>query len=214
MGFILLFLRAPIRVVVGREGFARTIRRATERSGMTMIGETGGAEDGAAVEDRQDLLLGLRHLAIPELEVTTVLLFPILVEIDQNVDAPVELELVVLVEVGVDGKFAPGLNLVQPAPDIIGIGDNTLDARKRFEKLEQRAGVQKVKYIAHRRRQVLHHIKGQFSFIGIVELVPLQLLGLGKIPKSRFEGGRGQKIIEVNIGKGFVALILARLLLG
>ena len=137
-----------------------------------MIRETGGAEDGAAVKNRQDLLFSLRHLAIPKFEMAAVFFLPILIKVNQNIDTPVELELLMLVEVGVDRKFAARLDLMQTAADIIRVGNDALDPGKRFQKLEHRAGIQEVENVAHRRREILDDVKGQLSLIRIVELAP------------------------------------------
>src|SRR5271170_622785 len=99
------------------------------------------AEDSAPVKERQNLLLGSGHVLVPELEVASVFLFPILVQVDQDIDAAVELELGMQVVIGVDRKLATGLDLMQSAAYEIGIGDDTLNAGERFEKLEHRAAV-------------------------------------------------------------------------
>src|ERR1700739_3202666 len=91
VGIADLFFRPTVGIVVRCDGFAGPIRRAGKRRRMAVVRVVGGAEDSAAVEDRQDLLLRPGHLAIPELEMAAVFFVPVLVQIDQDVDAPIEL---------------------------------------------------------------------------------------------------------------------------
>jgi hypothetical protein len=62
----------------------------------------GGAENDAAVEYGKDFLRALRHRSIPQLEMASEFFSPVLVQIKQQVDAPIKPESLILVEVGVD----------------------------------------------------------------------------------------------------------------
>src|ERR1700733_6055895 len=102
MGEPRVLFRASIGVVVRRNGLPIAIGRACQWYGMTVKRNTRRAEDGAAVEDRQDLLLRSRHLPIPQLEMAAVLFLPILVEINEDIDAPIQPQTLVVAEVCVD----------------------------------------------------------------------------------------------------------------
>src|ERR1043166_1773519 len=109
---------------------------------MAVVGEIRRAEDHAPIEDRKHAAFALCHLAVPELEMTSVLLFPLAIQIDDDVEATVELQLLVPVEICVDLEEAAGHNLVQTAALIVGIGNEALDPGKRFQELEEDGGIE------------------------------------------------------------------------
>src|SRR5215472_6676351 len=132
----LLLGRSSVREIIGRERFSRPIFGTGQRLGVAVIGKVGGVEYHRPIEHRKDAMNRPGHLAIPELEVTSELFLPILVEIDDQVQATVEVEPLVLIEIGVHREVAPALNLMEPASPIVRIGDETLDSRERLQKLE------------------------------------------------------------------------------
>src|SRR3954453_6667419 len=71
--------RPAVGVVVERDRLAAPPRRAGERLRMAVVGEVRGAEDHRAVEHRQDLPLAAGHVAVPQLELPSILLPPVLV---------------------------------------------------------------------------------------------------------------------------------------
>jgi hypothetical protein len=78
-------------------------------------------EHNTPVEQRSDPLHRTLELIIPELEVTPVLVGPLPVEVEDQVEAPVETQLIVTVEVGVDVEEATVLDLVEPAADEVRV---------------------------------------------------------------------------------------------
>ncbi len=60
----------------------------------------------AAVEERGHLHAFMLHGLVPELERAAVTFLPILVEIDQHVEAALQMELLVDAEIGVDAELA------------------------------------------------------------------------------------------------------------
>ena len=64
-----------------------------------MIGKFGSTEDGAAIENWQNLLPCGTHITVPKLEMTAVLFLPILVQVNQKINAPIEFELSVSIKV-------------------------------------------------------------------------------------------------------------------
>src|ERR1700677_3748783 len=97
---------------------------------MPVIRNRGRCKNRATVKDRQKLLLSGSHISVPELEMSTVLFFPILVEVDEKVNAALQIQSWVMVEVRMDRKFTAGFYLVKPSPEIIRIGDDPLDTRQ------------------------------------------------------------------------------------
>src|SRR6202522_2398712 len=90
-----------------------------------------------------------------------VLFFPILVQIYKDVDAPVQPELLVVAEGGMDLEQATWPNLVETASGEIRIGQHTPDPRQGLQKLEHGAAIQEPQHIPNRLGQPLHHIEGQ-----------------------------------------------------
>ena len=59
------FFGSTVGVVVRSNRFAGPLRRAIEWRRMDVIRGAGGAEDSAAIEERKDLLIRVRHLLVP-----------------------------------------------------------------------------------------------------------------------------------------------------
>ncbi len=125
-----------------------------------MIRRARRVEDGAAIEERQDLLPSHTHISLPKLKVPAIFLFPVFVQIDQNVDPAIEFKLRMPVKVRMHGKFASWLDLVQAAPSIIGVGSQALDPGQRFQKPKHGPAIQKIKNIAVSSGQIFHQVKG------------------------------------------------------
>src|ERR1700690_2977710 len=102
---------------------------------MPVIGKACGAKDRETIEKWQDLLLGVAHFPIPQLEVSAVFFLPVFVQIDQHIDSTVQLELRVKVEIRMHLERATRFDLVQSAAHIVRVGDNALDACERLKKL-------------------------------------------------------------------------------
>src|SRR5262249_11849992 len=118
--------------------------------------------------------------------VPAVLFFPVLVEVDEDVDAALEIELGVMVKVRVHAQLAAGLDLMESSADVVWIGNDALDAGKNLEELDHRTAVEEEENIARAGRPALYTGKGQLLFVGIVELLPLQFFGLRKFTQCSF----------------------------
>src|SRR5689334_21262406 len=75
----------------------------------------------------------IAHVLVPQLQRAAVVVIPILVEVDQQVEPPLQAKAFMDVEVGMDPKVPAALRFVQPAAFEMGVGDETLDAGKFFE---------------------------------------------------------------------------------
>lgn len=96
------------------------------------------------VINRQHLLQALLHPHIPKLQVTAVLLLPVLGQVNDHVQAPFDVELFVQPKIRVHTQEAAGSGFVQAAAGEIGIGNQPLDAGEFFEELQHGCGVEGV----------------------------------------------------------------------
>lgn len=115
--------RSAVAVIVKGEGLPGISRRTGERFGMPVEGKVCGVEDDAAVEKGQNFFAELGHIFVPEFEVSAVFLLPILVQVDQQVETPIELEAIVTAKVNVHLEIASWLNLMQSTPFKVWIGN-------------------------------------------------------------------------------------------
>src|SRR5713226_401565 len=131
-----------------------------------------------------------------------VLLFPILVQVNQHVEPAVELQLRMDVEVGVDLEKPARLDLMQPPTTKVGIRDQPLDSGERFEPQQRLEGVQIVEKIANcfRERASLVRVS-ELLFLRIVELHPLHGPRVGKVAQDRFEDVRVEESVQDNVRK-------------
>ena len=167
-----------------------------------------GAEDGASVEDGQNFLLRPLHLAVPQFEVAAVFFFPILVQIDQNIDAAVQAKTVVITEVGVHFQKSSGLDLVQSSANVGGVGQHTLNPGQRLKKFEHGAGIEEVENIPDRGRQFFYRIESQFLvLIHIFVCKPVHFFRLRKIAECGFGHIDGEEVIKVNVWVRLVGVV-------
>src|SRR5207253_1494877 len=87
-------------------------------------------------------------IAAPQLEMSAPFFTPIAVEIDQQVEAPVELQLGMDVEVGVNFQKSARLDLMESAAAEVGVGNQSVDPGQRFEPQQHLEGVHVVEKIA------------------------------------------------------------------
>lgn len=84
-----------------------------------MVGVVGNLERDHPVEEGGDGLAPPGHRLVPELEVSTPLLVPPGIEVDEHVDAAMRLQLVVAIEVRVDlEEVAPSNQMGAPADEV------------------------------------------------------------------------------------------------
>src|SRR5713101_8304008 len=137
------FLGGPtIAEIVECERFARHALGALQWVRVTMIGEVCGPENHKSIEHRQNLRLAPGHITVPELKMTAIFLAPILVQVEQHIEAPVETVTRMLVKVGMDCELSPPHDLVKPAPVEARIGHQIGDSCYVAEKFEERDGIQ------------------------------------------------------------------------
>src|SRR6516165_5086300 len=104
---------------------------------MTVIGEVCRAEDHHSIEDRQHLGLAARHVAIPQLQVSAVVLAPVLVQVEKEIQAPAEAVSAVLVEVGMNAQLPAAHDLMESATVKPWIGNQIRNSGHGAEELEE-----------------------------------------------------------------------------
>ena len=107
-----------------------------------MVRAIGDVEDHHATEGRCDRVRALSHLRVPELELAAPARLPALVQVEQEVDSPVQIQQWVDVEVGVDSEEAARPQLVQSAPEQVGIAHEAGNPGQLLEELDHRPAVE------------------------------------------------------------------------
>ena len=82
-----------------------------------------GAECHGASENRQDTRLARFHLLIPQFEMTAEFIFPVVVEIEQEIETSFELQCLLDIEVGVNAEMPSGHGLMQAPTRKVGVGN-------------------------------------------------------------------------------------------
>src|SRR6188474_2394083 len=105
--------------------------------GMPVVAEVGRVEDDDPVEDRRDGFHALLAGTIPELQLAAPGGIPVLIEIQQKIEPPPEVQTGMQIEVRVDAEGAFATDLVQTAAADMRIGNQSLDAGQTFEKVQK-----------------------------------------------------------------------------
>src|SRR5882672_5305067 len=98
-----------------------------------------------------------------------VALFPILIEIDQQIDPPVQVKIRMFVEVGMDLQKASPPDLMKTSPAEIRVRDQSVDPRKGAEVFQEGLSVQKMNQFPRHRTKPVFAPGCQLLLIGIVE---------------------------------------------
>ena len=69
---------------------------------MAMVRKIGSAKDHHAIEHRQNLGFASSHVAVPQLQMTAVILPPILVQIEQEIQPSIETKVVMFIKIYVN----------------------------------------------------------------------------------------------------------------
>ncbi len=169
---------------------------------MPVPRRVGRREDHGAVEERQDVLPARSPVAIPQLEVAAPLLLPLPVQIDEKVQAPVELQFRMDVEVGVHLQESARLDLMETAAPEVGIGDEAVDAGERLEPEQHLEAVHVVEKLADRFRDAAALVEvAELLLQRIVELHPSRALAIGEIAQHRLELGVVEEAVDHDVWK-------------
>ena len=98
-----------------------------------------------------------------------------------------------MVEISVNSKFATRLNLVQPSPDVIGIGDHAVYTGQNLQEFEHRPTIHKIEDVPYAHGESLHYIERQLLFLGISNSLHLTCRGSGKSRKAASAAFVGKK---------------------
>jgi len=124
-------------VVVQRDGSARQSGRMIDRLRVAVKRSRRGIENNASVEDRFDAKAAFAHRLIPDFEISSVFLFPLFVQVDQNVETTLKLQLRVTVEIGMDVEVTSLVDLMKAPASKVGVRNQTRDASQIFEKSDE-----------------------------------------------------------------------------
>jgi hypothetical protein len=185
---------------------------------MAVKGEVSRIEEDEAVEDGQDPLLAAAHVAAPELEVPAPLLLPVLVQKHERVQAPIDLELGVNVEVGVDLQKPTGHDLVQATAPVVRIWNEAVNPGQRFQESQENGRVEVEEHpfrVPGERRGSRHsRIRLELPLGGIVVAFPSRFLDVRKLLEEVAEHVVGKEAVDDDMGEGCVRRELRAVSLG
>ena len=95
---------------------------------VSVRGQVCDIENHHAVEIRDDFFAAALHVRVPEFQFSTPFRIPVVVEIEQGIDSPVELRFVVLIEVNVNVQLATRFDLVESTTNEMGVGYDALNS--------------------------------------------------------------------------------------
>jgi uncharacterized protein (DUF1684 family) len=102
-----LFCGPAIAEVIERKRFASHPLGALQWVGMSVIRKVRRAKDHHPIEYRQNLGLATTHIPVPEFQVAAVFLPPIFVQIQEQIEPPIEAVIPMFVKIGMYRKFTP-----------------------------------------------------------------------------------------------------------
>src|SRR5689334_1085681 len=108
-------------------------------------------------------------------------LLPVLVEVKEPVEPAVEVQAGVPVEIRVHLQVAAGPDLVKAATCEVGVGNQALDTGEALEEVDEHLTVELGKEVAGGRPEALEVRKSQLDLLGVVELLPFGIAGLGEL---------------------------------
>src|SRR5271156_3308875 len=91
--------RTAVAEIVKRERLASHVVRTLQWVRMSVVREIRRAEDHYPIEYRQHFRLATAHVAVPQLQVAAIFFTPILVQVQKQIQASVQSELSMLVEI-------------------------------------------------------------------------------------------------------------------
>ena len=104
---------------------------------IPVIALGGCIEHYTTAKDRNNRLHAFRHFVVPELQLPAILFFPVLVEIDQYVQAAFQVQNGMMVEVGMNGEMATVANLMKSTANIVWVWDEALNSRDVLQHLDE-----------------------------------------------------------------------------
>src|ERR1700677_1688786 len=195
-----LFRGTTVTEVIQGKRFASYIFRACKRIRVPVIGKVRGAKDHDAVEIRGHFRFAPIHLAVPQLQVPTILFAPILIQIQQQIDPPIKSKLPMFVEIRVYSQFAPTDYLMKAAPFKARVGNQIIDAGDGTQKLEKSYGIQVVHEQARGWPERSLCGRCKLDLLRGVELLPANGSWFREFPEPLIDDARRKKIIEHNVG--------------
>ena len=128
--------------IIKRETLPSAIRRAHQGIRLSMGRSSVGRKDHAAIENRQYALVAFGEVLVPQFKMTAKFFFPILVQIQDQVQFSPHLRSAVMTEIGMNREASSPSRQVIAAAVESKIGDKSIESREDFEKIEKRCGVE------------------------------------------------------------------------
>ena len=99
-------------------------------------------EDDRSPEDRLNANCAVAHVLVPELELATIVIRPVFIQVDEQVQSTFEAQPLVDIEIRMDAKMTTTLGLMQAAAVEVRIRDESLDAGQLLEETKEGLAVQ------------------------------------------------------------------------
>ena len=132
-----------------------------------------------------------------------VFLSPVLVQVQQQIQAPVEIEITMLVEVRMHAQFSAADDLMQTATLESRIGNQMFDAGHLTQEFEKRHRVEVIHEKSRHGAKRLFGGRGQLDLLAIVEFLPADRVRRREFPQNFIYQGRIEKVVEHNVRKRF-----------
>jgi hypothetical protein len=113
----------------------------------------GRIENYTSVENRNYGLGASGHALIPQFELATILRSPVLVEIDQHIDAPLQIHRLVMIEVSMHRQVTALMDAVEACAGKIWIRDESFYSGNVFNDADEWARVERVEDLSCGRRE-------------------------------------------------------------
>ena len=135
---------------------------------------------------------------------------PPLREVKQGVHAPIGLQLVVPIEVGVNVQEIAGRAHVRPATNEIGVGKQAIDAGQRFKEKRELARVELSQHLAKEVRKLGLIMLVAAAIVLVVALDPPDVIVTGEGSRQRVRHVFRKEVVDADVREGRGALIFLR----
>jgi hypothetical protein len=192
---------AAIAEIVECKRLASHSLETLQRIWMAVVSEVSRSENHHPVEYRQYLGLALGHAAIPKFQMSAVFLAPVFVQIQDQVQAPIQAIFGMFVEVGMNTELPSPHDLVKSASVETGVGNEILDSRHAAQEFEECHGVQMIEEQPSNRAEGCLFGRRQLDLARVIELLPANLIWLWEFRKHRVEHVGIQEIVKHDMTK-------------
>src|SRR6266851_968536 len=188
--------RAAVAEIVKCKRLAGHSLETLQRIRVAVVSEVGRSKNHHAVEHRQYLGFALAHAAIPKLQMSAVFLAPLFVQIENHIQAPIQIIRGMFVEIGMNTELSAPHYLVKSASVEAGIRNEMLNSRHPAQEFEECHGVQMIKEQPGDRTEGCLFGRRKLELARVVELLPANLTWLREFREHRIEHVGIQEVVE------------------